>query len=141
MAFYVASLAQELQLEWLILPVLYCMCSCPAGDIADGYIWCDNIGKKQGDTDKGEEESERKDKGKKKIKVDKEDAVRTTVLMREGCTDGIHCYGRRARWRWDTRWCVVWLYCCLLGQPRWPGHPRMFGVSNIEIFWYNYRPF
>jgi hypothetical protein len=83
-AFYVASLARELRMEWLMPPVLYCVCSCPAGDIVDGYIWCDDVGKdEQGDGDEGEEERERKNKGKKRIKVDKEDRGRCVRALIE----------------------------------------------------------
>ena len=59
-------------------PVLYCVCSCPAGDIVDGYIWNDDDvdQEKLGDAGEGEEERESKDKWKKTIKLDKEDRGR-----------------------------------------------------------------
>ena len=83
-AFYVASLARELGLEWLMPPVLYCVCSCPAGDIVDGYIWNDHLDQEDIDDAKDGEgkeeekgkEKENKEKWKKRIKLDKEDRGR-----------------------------------------------------------------
>lgn len=77
-AFYVAGLARELQLEWLMPPVLYCVCSCPAGDIVDGYLWDNDVGQeepKDGDASG--------DKGKKRIKLGKEDRGRCVRALFE----------------------------------------------------------
>jgi hypothetical protein len=81
-AFFVASLARELRLEWLMPPVLYCVCSCPAGDIVDGYIWNNDVGQEErGDAGEGEEEGGRKDQVKKRIKLNKEDRGRCVSAL------------------------------------------------------------
>jgi hypothetical protein len=38
-AFYVADLAHQLGMEWLLPSALYCVCACPLEDLAQGYVW------------------------------------------------------------------------------------------------------
>jgi len=79
-AFYVAGLARELRLEWLMPPVLYCVCSCPVGDIVDGYIWSDDVIEDGANT---EGARERNNEGVKQIKMDKADRGRCVRALIE----------------------------------------------------------
>lgn len=38
-AFFVATLAREMDLLWILPSALYCVCSCPVEDIVEGFEW------------------------------------------------------------------------------------------------------
>jgi hypothetical protein len=66
-------------------PVLYCVCSCPAGDIVDGYVWDDKVCEEERGEMSEEKEAREKERReeKRRIQLDKEDRGRCARALLE----------------------------------------------------------